>query len=76
MNKRMYGMAPGGRMSLDKVANRRRTIWQSKQKSQRPERASQASRERGGKALLQEPIRRLADAACVEWFGVDDDDEG
>lgn len=28
------------------------------------------------KALLQEPIRRLADAACVEWFGVEDDDEG
>lgn len=50
MNKRMYGIAPGGRMSLDKAADRRRTIWQSKQKSQRPERASQASRERGGKA--------------------------
>lgn len=28
------------------------------------------------KALLQEPIRRLADAACVEWLGVEDDDEG
>lgn len=28
------------------------------------------------KALLQEPIRRLADAACVEWVGVEDDDEG
>lgn len=28
MNKRLYGMAPGGRMALDKAANRRRNIWQ------------------------------------------------
>lgn len=28
-------------------------------------------------ALLKEPIRRLADAACVEWYGIDEmeDDE-
>ena len=26
------------------------------------------------KALLQEPIRKLADAACLEWYGVEDDD--
>ena len=23
-------------------------------------------------ALLKEPIRKLADAACVEWYGIDD----
>lgn len=28
MNKRMYGMAPGGRMALDRAASRRRNIWQ------------------------------------------------
>lgn len=28
MNKRLYGMAPGGRMALDRAANRRRNIWQ------------------------------------------------
>ena len=27
MNKRLYGMAPGGRMALDRAANRRRNIW-------------------------------------------------
>lgn len=26
MNKRLYGMAPGGRMALDRVANRARSI--------------------------------------------------
>lgn len=34
-------------MSLDKAADRRRTIWQSKQKSQKPDKATQT---RGGKA--------------------------
>lgn len=28
MNKRLYGMAPGGRMALDRAENRRRNIWQ------------------------------------------------
>lgn len=27
------------------------------------------------KTLLQEPIRKLADAACVDWLGVEDEDE-
>ena len=27
------------------------------------------------KALLQEPIRKLADAACLEWYGVEGDDD-
>lgn len=31
MNKRVFGMAPGGRMSLDRAANRRRNIWQNQQ---------------------------------------------
>lgn len=26
-------------------------------------------------ALLKEPLKRLADAACVEWYGVEDDDD-
>lgn len=26
MNKRVFGMAPGGRMSLDRAANRRRNV--------------------------------------------------
>lgn len=24
-------------------------------------------------ALLKEPIKKLAEAACVEWYGIDDD---
>lgn len=35
MNKRLYGMAPGGRMALDKAENRRRNIWMN-QRRQRP----------------------------------------
>ena len=27
------------------------------------------------KVLLQEPIRKLADAACLKWYGVEDDDD-
>lgn len=26
-------------------------------------------------ALLKEPIKKLADAACVEWYGIDDEEE-
>lgn len=26
-------------------------------------------------ALLKEPIKRLADAACVEWYGIDETEE-
>lgn len=26
-------------------------------------------------ALLKEPLKRLADAACVEWLGIDDKKE-
>ena len=26
-------------------------------------------------ALLKEPIRALANAACVEWFGIDDEEQ-
>lgn len=32
MSKRIFGMAPGGRMSLDRAANRRRNIWQNQQR--------------------------------------------
>lgn len=35
MNKRIFGMAPGGRMALDRAANRRRNVWFVQQK-QRP----------------------------------------
>lgn len=35
MNKRLYGMAPGGRMALDRAANRRRNVW-FVQRKQRP----------------------------------------
>ena len=34
MNKRIFGMAPGGRMSLDRAANRRRVIWQTQRPPQ------------------------------------------
>lgn len=33
MNKRLYGMAPGGRMALDKAANRRHNIWQAQRQA-------------------------------------------
>lgn len=33
MNKRLYGMAPGGRMALDKAANRRRNICQAQRQA-------------------------------------------
>lgn len=26
-------------------------------------------------ALLKEPLKRLADAACVEWYGLEGDDD-
>lgn len=32
MNKRIYGMAPGGRMNLDRAAQRRRVLWYRQQK--------------------------------------------
>lgn len=33
MNKRLYGMAPGGRMALDRAASRRRNVWQVQRKT-------------------------------------------
>lgn len=33
MNKRLYGMAPGGQMALDKAANRRHNIWQAQRQA-------------------------------------------
>lgn len=33
MSKRIFGMAPGGRMSLDRAATRRKVIWHQKQKT-------------------------------------------
>ena len=54
MNKRLYGMAPGGRMALDKAEKRRRNIWFVQQK-QRP-------RERKGAAdRLVLPPRKVGD---------------
>lgn len=38
MNKRLYGMAPGGRMALDRAANRRRNIWQNQRQARARER--------------------------------------
>lgn len=38
MNKRLYGMAPGGRMALDKAENRRRNIWQTQRQARSRER--------------------------------------
>lgn len=26
-------------------------------------------------ALLKEPIKKLADAACVEWYGIEDENK-
>lgn len=34
MSKRIFGMAPGGRMSLDRAASRRRAIWQTQRPPQ------------------------------------------
>lgn len=54
MGKRIFGMAPGGRMSLDKAANRRRNIWMN-QRRQRP-------RERkGSDDRLVLPPRKVGD---------------
>lgn len=54
MNKRLYGMAPGGQMALDKAANRRRNIWMT-QRRQRP-------RERkGADDRLVLPPRKVGD---------------
>lgn len=43
MNKRLYGMPPGGRMALDRAANRRRNIWQA-------QRQARAREKRDGKS--------------------------
>lgn len=52
MNKRMYGMAPGGRMALDKAANRRRNIWhvqrQTRARERRDEKDTAAALARKG----------------------------
>lgn len=54
MNKRIFGMAPGGRMALDRAANRRRNIW-FVQRKQRP-------RERkGADDRLVLPPRKVGD---------------
>lgn len=42
MNKRIFGMAPGGRMNLDRAANRRKVIWLQQQKRQSGERKGKA----------------------------------
>ena len=50
MNKRVFGMAPGGRMSLDRAANRRRNIWRGQHpvlpQSVRPQRPRESRRGR------------------------------
>lgn len=54
MNKRIYGMAPGGRMAIDKAENRRRNILMN-QRRQRP-------RERkGADDRLVLPPRKVGD---------------
>ena len=54
MNKRLYGMAPGGRMALDKAANRRHNNLMN-QRRQRP-------RERkGADDRLVLPPRKVGD---------------
>lgn len=32
MNRKILGMAPGGRMALDRAANRRKVLWHRQQK--------------------------------------------
>lgn len=49
MNKRFYGMAPGGKMSLDRAANRRRNIWQV-------QRQARAREKREGKSPNTPPV--------------------
>lgn len=54
MNKRIFGMAPGGRMALDRAANRRHNAWMN-QRRQRP-------RERkGADDRLVLPPRKVGD---------------
>lgn len=52
MNKRIFGMAPGGRMSLDRAAARRRVVWHVQHKAasnggrpQRPRESRKGNRE-------------------------------
>ena len=33
MNRRMFGLSPGGKLSLDRAANRRRNVWQVQKKA-------------------------------------------
>lgn len=49
MNKRLYGMAPGGQMALEKAANRRRNIWQV-------QRQARAREKRDGKSPNTPPV--------------------
>lgn len=38
MNKRLYDMAPGGRMALDKAENRRKNLWHVQRLTNHPAR--------------------------------------
>ena len=50
MNRRVFGMAPGGRMALDRAANRRRNIRFTAQIVNRPavERTGRPRERKGG----------------------------
>ena len=49
MSKRIFGMAPGGRMNLDRAVNRRRNVWYSaKIRAQKANERPARSRERKG----------------------------
>ena len=54
MNKRIFGMAPGGRMALDRAANRRRNIWQN-------QRQARARERKGADDRLVLPPRKVSD---------------
>lgn len=54
MNKRLYGMAPGGRMALEKAANRRRNILMNQRRQRQRER-------KGADDRLVLPPRKVGD---------------
>lgn len=51
MNKRLYGMAPGGRMALDRAANRARSIryFANARAQQASKRTGRAREKKGGR---------------------------
>lgn len=58
MNKRIFGMAPGGRMNLDKAANRRRAVrFSTAQRKTRKEAEQRAEEQAGRLPELQEAER-------------------